>query len=77
VLNENIVQSKNGIVILLFWGAVAAGMPGCVTKVYPDSRLAIGPYFLRLFNSLSREDTLSFRNSMGREKTFVVGRVDS
>ena len=49
----------------------------CVSKVYPDEKLAIASNFLAIFNSVKQKDTFSFRDTTGRRKTFVITKVDS
>jgi hypothetical protein len=49
----------------------------CVSKAYPDRRLAIDPDFLAIFNSVIQKDTFSFRDLIGRRKVFVITKVDS
>jgi|GEM_PF-6262994 len=71
------MHGKRGVVMSAIYFTIATWGCGCVTKVYPDERLAIDPVFLRLFNSLHGKDTIRFNNSSGREQVFVIGKVDS
>lgn len=50
---------------------------GCVTKVYPDERMAIDSSFLKLFNSIARKDTFAFSDFNDSKKVFVITKVDS
>jgi len=56
----------------------ALGMnESCVSKVYPDDRLAIDPAFSALFNSVVQKNTFSFRDTAGNRRVFVITKVDT
>jgi hypothetical protein len=63
------------ILMLVIFTFVMIG--SCVSKVYPDKRLAIAPDFLALFSSVTQKDTFSFRNASGNRKVFVITNIDS
>ena len=48
-----------------------------VEKIYPNEKLTIDSNFLKLYNSLIKEDTFSFKNQIGSRKEFVITDFDS
>ena len=68
---------KSGGIILMFTVFAFGTTESCVSKVYPDERLAIDPIFMTLFNSITQKDTFSFWNAVGNRKVFVITKVDS
>ncbi len=65
------------VTTLSFFIAIFFLCYSCVTKVYPDERMAIDSSFKMLFNSLISKDTFAFTDLMNHRKVFAITKLDS
>ena len=67
-------------IIATLYIVVTFSLGGCryaAEKIYPNEKLTVDSNFLKLYNSLIKEDTFSFKNQIGSKKEFVITDFDS